>query len=71
MNYFVIGDVHGCYHTFKSMITKHWNKETEVLIQLGDLIDRGKNSPQMVQLARQLKTDFPERAIFLKGRLVE
>jgi serine/threonine protein phosphatase 1 len=67
MNYLVIGDVHGCYHTFKNLITKHWNKENEVLIQLGDLIDRGKNSPQMVQLARQLKADFPDQAIFLKG----
>ncbi|NYE05926.1 serine/threonine protein phosphatase 1 [Bacillus niacini] len=67
MNYLVIGDVHGCYHTFNNLITKHWNKENEVLIQLGDLIDRGKNSPQMVQLARQLKADFPEQAIFLKG----
>ena len=67
MNYFVIGDVHGCYHTFENMITKHWNKENEVLIQLGDLIDRGKNSPQMVKLARQLKEDFPDRVIFLKG----
>jgi serine/threonine protein phosphatase 1 len=67
MNCLVIGDVHGCLYTFKNLITKHWNKENEVLIQLGDLIDRGKNSPQMVQLARQLKTDFPEQAIFLKG----
>jgi serine/threonine protein phosphatase 1 len=67
MNYFVIGDVHGCYHTFKNMITKHWNKEKEVLIQLGDIIDRGRNSPQMVQFARQLNDDFPEKAIFLKG----
>ncbi|WP_045518796.1 metallophosphoesterase family protein [Neobacillus niacini] len=67
MNYFVIGDVHGCYHTFKKMITKHWNKENEVLIQLGDIIDRGKNSPQMVQLARQLRENYPEQAIFLRG----
>lgn len=67
MNYFVIGDVHGCYYTFKNMITKHWKKESEVLIQLGDIIDRGKNSPKMVQLARQLCTDYPGQAIFLKG----
>jgi hypothetical protein len=34
MNYLVIGDVHGCYYTFNNLITKHWNKENEVLIQL-------------------------------------
>jgi serine/threonine protein phosphatase 1 len=67
LNYFVIGDVHGCYHTFKNMINKYWNKENEMLIQLGDLIDRGRNSPQMVQLAIQLSADFPDQVTFLKG----
>ncbi|MFP7298671.1 metallophosphoesterase family protein [Neobacillus niacini] len=67
MNFLVIGDVHGCYYTFKNMLTKHWNKENEVLIQLGDIIDRGKNSPRMVQFARQLTADFPDKAVFLKG----
>ncbi|WP_077362302.1 metallophosphoesterase [Fictibacillus arsenicus] len=64
MDFFVIGDVHGCYHTFKNMINKYWNKENEMLIQLGDLIDRGRNSPQMVQLAMQLSTDFPDQVLF-------
>jgi serine/threonine protein phosphatase 1 len=38
-----------------------------MLIQLGDLIDRGRNSPQMVQLAIQLSADFPDQVTFLKG----
>jgi serine/threonine protein phosphatase 1 len=67
MNYFVIGDVHGCYYTFKNMINKNWNKEIEIVIQLGDLIDRGRNSPHMVQFARQLSADFPDQVMFLKG----
>jgi serine/threonine protein phosphatase 1 len=67
MNVLVIGDVHGCYHTFNNLITKHWVKENEVLIQLGDIIDRGENSPKMVQFARQLCVDFPNQVIFLKG----
>ncbi|WKA53055.1 metallophosphoesterase family protein [Planococcus shixiaomingii] len=67
MNFFVIGDVHGCFYTFDKMIQEHWDRENEVLIQVGDLVDRGKHAPQSIQLARQLEQDFPEQAYFLKG----
>ncbi|GIN87436.1 hypothetical protein J6TS2_38220 [Heyndrickxia sporothermodurans] len=67
MNYFVIGDVHGCYYTFHNLLNKHWNKVNEMIIQLGDLIDRGKNSPQMVGFAMKLSKHFPNQVIFLKG----
>lgn len=67
MNYFVIGDIHGCFYTFTNMIEKHWDKENEMLIQVGDLIDRGKNSPQMVERAIELRNEYPEQVIFLKG----
>lgn len=66
MNLFVIGDVHGCYETFLKMLA-HWDKEQEILIQLGDLIDRGNKSPEVVKLARQLKSEYPDQAVFLKG----
>jgi serine/threonine protein phosphatase 1 len=67
MDYFVVGDVHGCYYTFNEMISRYWDKEKEVLVQVGDLIDRGKNAPQAVGLARQLNAEFPGQAYFLKG----
>jgi serine/threonine protein phosphatase 1 len=67
LNYFVIGDVHGCYYTFKNIINKYWNKDNEMVIQLGDLIDRGNNSPLMVKLAMDLSFDFPSQVKFLKG----
>lgn len=67
MNHFVIGDVHGCFNTFKKMIHEHWDQENEVLVQVGDLIDRGRYAPQTVQLARQLADEFPGRAHFIKG----
>ncbi|MDN7240808.1 metallophosphoesterase family protein [Planococcus sp. N028] len=67
MNFFVIGDVHGCFYTFDKMIQEHWDRENEVLIQVGDLVDRGKHAPQSIQLARQLEQDFPGLAYFLKG----
>lgn len=66
MNLFVIGDVHGCYATFLKMIDR-WDRKTEILIQLGDLIDRGNGSPEVVKLARHLKKAYADQAVFIKG----
>jgi serine/threonine protein phosphatase 1 len=67
MNHFVIGDVHGCFYTFKKLVEDNWDRNNEVLVQVGDLVDRGKHSPQTVQFARQLADRFPQQAYFLKG----
>ena len=66
MNLFVIGDVHGCFHTFSELLT-HWQPATEHLIQVGDLVDRGAYTPQTVELARQLSQDHPATTAFLMG----
>ena len=63
----VVGDVHGCFYTFQLMIAKHWRVNEEVLVQVGDLIDRGNYSPECVATARSLASRFPGRAVFLKG----
>ena len=67
MNLLIVGDVHGCYYTFQSLLEEHWHPETEILIQVGDLIDRGKHTPLTVEYCRTLSERYPERAIFLKG----
>lgn len=64
---FVVGDVHGCFHTFKTMLVQHWNPERELLVQTGDLIDRGAHSCEVVKLAREYKNTYAERCVFLKG----
>ena len=66
MNFFVLADVHGCLHTFRELLT-HWRPAEETLVQLGDLVDRGNYSPEVVELCRQLSQDFPEKTVFLKG----
>ncbi|MDO7886403.1 metallophosphoesterase [Hymenobacter cheonanensis] len=66
MDFFVIGDVHGCLHTLRELLT-HWRPAEETLVQLGDLVDRGNYSPAVVELCRQLSQDFPEKTIFLQG----
>lgn len=66
MNLFIIGDVHGCFHTFEGLL-RHWNPATERLVQVGDLVDRGTDSPGVVELARQLQLRERGRAVFLMG----
>jgi serine/threonine protein phosphatase 1 len=66
MNFFVIGDVHGCLHTLRELLT-HWRPAEETLVQLGDLVDRGNYAPETVELCRQLSQDFPEKTVFLQG----
>ena len=66
MNFFVIADVHGCLHTLRELLT-HWRPAEETLVQLGDLVDRGQDSPGTVELCRQLSQDFPAQTVFLQG----
>lgn len=64
MNLFVVGDIHGCYKTLKNLLKK-WNRESELLIQVGDIIDRGNQNPETLKLCRELKEKYG--AVFLKG----
>ncbi len=66
MNYLVVGDIHGCYFTFLEIL-KHWNRDTEILICVGDLIDRGNYSVSVVEQCMELAFEFPKTTIFLKG----
>lgn len=54
---FVIGDVHGCYTKLKKLLT-YWNPDSEQLIFVGDLIDRGEHSRDVVRLAMKLKQNY-------------
>lgn len=66
MSFFILADVHGCLHTFRELLT-HWRPAEETLVQLGDLVDRGNYSPEVVELCRQLSQDFPAKTVFLQG----
>ncbi|WP_019420534.1 metallophosphoesterase family protein [Paenibacillus sp. OSY-SE] len=67
MNLFVVGDVHGCLHTFTGLLDRHWNPDKERLVQLGDLIDRGNDTPGTLLLAKELRKRYGANAVFLKG----
>ncbi|WP_426060166.1 metallophosphoesterase family protein [Hymenobacter sp. B1770] len=66
MNIFIVGDVHGCFHTFSEVLT-HWQPATDHLIQVGDLVDRGRYVVETVELARQLSEEHPNSTTFLMG----
>lgn len=65
MDLFIIGDIHGCYHTFQQLLT-YWNPQTAQLIQVGDLVDRGNFTAQVVECCRELQGRYPD-SLFLKG----
>jgi len=67
MNILVIGDIHGCVHTLKSLVRNYWNHETSILIVLGDLIHKGLHSGKTLRYLRKLSNKFPESVIVLKG----
>lgn len=67
MNLLIVGDVHGCYFTFRKLLEKFWDNKKELLIQVGDLIDRGRFSPDTVRYCKELSLKFPNNTVFLKG----
>jgi serine/threonine protein phosphatase 1 len=68
MKTFVVGDVHGRGAQLASLL--HMlprNPETDTLVFLGDLIDRGFDAPGCVEQVLALCTGNPKRVICLRG----
>ena len=49
---YIIGDVHGCAKTLQALINQLPHKEKSHIIFVGDLIDRGKYSAQVIEFVR-------------------
>ena len=65
MNLFVVSDIHGHLKQFEEMVT-HWNRE-DTLVVLGDLIDRGPQSLQVIEKVIELNQTYGDKVVFLKG----
>jgi serine/threonine protein phosphatase 1 len=65
---FAVGDLHGCYEKLAAMMEiLPWDKESgDVLLFIGDYIDRGPNSREVVDFLVKLKRKGGD-IIFLKG----
>ena len=45
---YVVSDIHGCYEKFLKMVTKIGLKKTDKLYVLGDVVDRGSDSMELI-----------------------
>ncbi len=54
---YAISDIHGCLNTFKALIEKIALQKTDTLYLLGDLIDRGPNSKDVMDLVMDMQAD--------------
>lgn len=66
-NLFIIGDIHGCYHTAKSMLNLYWKPDRELLVQVGDLLNKGKHPLRTLKYFKQLQERYPHKIVVLKG----
>jgi len=48
----IIGDVHGCYKTLQALLAKILLNHNEQICFVGDLIDRGPKSKEVVDFVR-------------------
>ena len=67
MNYFIIGDIHGCYFTLREMLDQYWNPEEEKLIILGDFVNKGKHTFAVIEFLMNLKKKMGIKMVILKG----
>jgi serine/threonine protein phosphatase 1 len=57
MSRYAMSDVHGCYKTFDALLDKIQLTKDDTLYLLGDLIDRGPGSKEVVDRVLQLMAD--------------
>jgi len=71
-NLVVVGDLHGDFTSLKKIMNKinyedYLKTESNILIFLGDYIDRGKYSMEVMLLLCGIKSSFPNNMFMLRG----
>jgi len=68
MKTFVVGDIHGRRAQLANLLSvlPH-DKDSDTLVFLGDLIDRGPDAPGVVADVLELQRSNPERVIVIRG----
>lgn len=56
MNRYVISDIHGCFLTFQELLSKIGFSKSDELILLGDYINRGKRSKEVLDTIIELQS---------------
>ncbi|MEQ8623892.1 MAG: metallophosphoesterase family protein [Vicingaceae bacterium] len=63
---FAISDVHGCFKTFQSLLKQISLKKEDHLYLIGDLVNRGEYTKEVLDLILQLKSDAYQ-VYFIRG----
>ena len=53
MNTLVVGDIHGCWAEFRELLDKAALGADDPIIAIGDIVDRGPDSPQVLAFFRE------------------
>ncbi len=67
MRTIIIGDIHGCIEPFCALLEQVKTERHDKLILLGDLFDRGPNSWEVFQKAKELEREYGENFVLLRG----
>jgi hypothetical protein len=63
----VIGDIHGNFHDLLRILARIGAHPKHPVVFLGDYVDRGDYSVEVVLLLFTLKVNFPEEFFFIRG----
>ncbi len=64
----VITDIHGCYEECRQLLEKlSFDKDHDMLINLGDTIDRGPKIYEVFEFLRGLKEEMGDRCVLIRG----
>lgn len=64
---FAIGDIHGCHSKLVALLSRlPLDRKRDVLIFMGDYINRGPDSRKVLDVLLEVKKDMPQ-TVFLKG----
>lgn len=68
MRKIIVGDVHGCIRPLKKLLeTVDFDEKQDMLIQLGDIIDRGPDPYGVYVFLRRKKGAMKERCVLIRG----
>ena len=66
----IVGDIHGQYYDFLKVLTKIGDVEENLngnILFLGDYVDRGANSVEVMTFIMALKVNYPKNVFLLRG----